>query len=154
VDNTVVRNDDVLRRGVGSSLPAAPQHSLIARLIQLISALTIVSGCVQLVAPGFVLSLVGGVRSAATEHFFSIVGMFMALFGGMLLQAMFHPSEQRLAIFWAGLQKFGASAMVAVGVTRHVFSPMALAIAAFDGLSGCIILWFWRRAGRVSGPPS
>jgi hypothetical protein len=103
---------------------------------------------VQLVAPQFILALIGADRNPTSEQLFSTIGMFMALFGGMLLQAMRSPSSQSVAIFWSALQKFGASAAVIIGVERHVFSVIALAIAAFDGLSGCIILWYWFQVRR------
>jgi hypothetical protein len=124
-----------------------PKGRGISWLIQLISLVTIVSGLVQLAMPQFVLKLVGATRDLTTEHFFAIIGMFMAIFGAMLLQAVRSPTDQRVAVFWAAMQKFGASAAVVIGFERHVFSALALAIAAFDGLSGCLILWYRTRRG-------
>ena len=120
-------------------------RSLVEWLVIAISVLTIISGLTQMVAPGFVLSLIKGQETPTSLHFFGIIGMFMALFGGMLLQAVRSPAPQRVAIFWAALQKFGASAAVAFGVEHRIFSALALAIASFDGLSGCLIFWYWSR---------
>ncbi len=131
-----------MERGIPHS-----KHRGILWLIQLISLATIVSGLVQLAIPQFVLKLVGAARDPTTEQFFATIGMFMAIFGAMLLLAVRSATDQRVAIFWAAIQKFGASVAVVIGFERHVFSALALAIAAFDGLSGCLILWFWKRRG-------
>jgi hypothetical protein len=112
-------------------------------LVWLIAASTLVSGVVQMVYPSFVLGLVAAARTPSTNHFFGIVGMFMALFGGMLLHALYAPVKQPVAIFWATLQKFGASTAVAIGVERNVFGRIALAIAAFDFVSGILVGWYW-----------
>ncbi|HQX83754.1 MAG TPA: hypothetical protein PKW63_18460, partial [Vicinamibacterales bacterium] len=80
----------------------------------------------------------------ASLHFFAIVGMFMVLFGGLLLNAMYSTRPQPVALFWAGLQKFGASAAVGIGVMNGVFSPLAWLVAGFDLLSAALILAYWR----------
>lgn len=74
-----------------------------------ISIIMVVSGLVQLSTPSFVLSMVGAEATASSKHFFGIVGMFMALFGSVLLQALLSSAHHPVAVFWAGLQKFGAS---------------------------------------------
>jgi hypothetical protein len=129
-------------------VPDPQRKGLVYWLILLISAATLISGLVQLVCPRFVLGIVGADSNVTSAQLFSAIGMFMALFGGMLLQAMRSPSNQSVAIFWSALQKFGASAAVIIGVERHVFSVIALAIATFDGLSGCLILWYWFQVRR------
>lgn len=107
-----------------------------------------VTGAVQLVAPAVMLHAVGGETSAGATHFFAIVGMFMILFGGLLWQGARPVPASSIALGWAALQKFGASAAVAVGVTRHVFSPLALIVASFDFASFVVIAWYWRKAAR------
>lgn len=104
------------------------------------------SGVVQLLFPGFVLRLVGASTEPAPRHFFGIIGMFMALFGGLLLQTLRAVEIQPIPIFWSGLQKLGASVAVAIGVQRGLFSPLALSISCFDFLSGVLILWYWKKA--------
>lgn len=106
------------------------------------------TGAVQLVAPAVVLHAVGGETTAGATHFFGIVGMFMILFGGLLWQGARPVPASSLALGWAALQKLGASAAVAVGVTRHVFSPLALVVASVDFASFIVIAWYWRRAAR------
>lgn len=113
-----------------------------------IGAITVVSGGAQVVAPGFVLGQLSVETNPASLHFFAIVGMFMVLFGGLLLQAMFSALPQPVALLWAGLQKFGASAAVGIGVMTGVFSSLAMLVAAFDLLSGALILGYWRSARK------
>ena len=115
-------------------------------VLVLISAATLVSGLVQMVVPGFVLSIVGASTDATSSHFFAIVGMFMLLFGGLLLQALLSPDHQSVAVFWAGLQKFGASVAVGLGVIGGIFGPLSWLVAGFDLLSGILIFAYWKRS--------
>jgi predicted acylesterase/phospholipase RssA len=121
-----------------------------------IAAATAMSGAVQLVAPGFVLGFLDAEASPASRHFFGIVGMFMFLFGGLLLHALMRPRENPAAFVWAGLQKLGAFAAVSLGVARGLFSPLALGVAGFDLLSALLIfgaLAHLRRAERPALAP-
>jgi hypothetical protein len=129
-------------------IPNTQPKGLVYWLILLISAATLISGLVQLICPSFVLDIVGADINATSAQLFATIGMFMALFGGMLLQAMRSPTNQSIAIFWSALQKFCASVAVIIGVERHVFAPIALAIASFDAISGCLVLWYWFQVRR------
>ncbi len=113
-------------------------------LLLIISVATVISGVVQLVKPDFVLGIVSAEATPASEHFFGIVGMFMALFGGMLMQVLLSNQQPPVVFLWAGFQKLGASAAVALGVARHVFGPLALGISAFDLTSGFLIFMYLR----------
>jgi uncharacterized protein YjeT (DUF2065 family) len=105
-----------------------------------IAAITVVSGAVQLVAPGFVLRMVGADTNPAAAHFFRIVGMFMVLFGGMTLQTVGTGENSPTALLWAGLQKFGAAVAVSWGVSSEVFGSAALGVAGFDFISGLVMI--------------
>ncbi len=118
---------------------------LVYWIILAISAITVVSGLVQMVAPGFVLGIVGVIRDTTSEQLFATIGMFMVVVGGMLFQALRSATNQQVAVFWVAMQKFGAFVAVFIGVQRHVFSSFALLIAIFDGLSGCLIFWYWTK---------
>jgi hypothetical protein len=120
-----------------------PKNALYWVLV-VISGLTVASGLFQVLATGFELQVLSAQATAASLHFFAIVGMFMVLFGGMMLQALLGDSDQPVAVLWAGLQKFGASAAVGIGVLHQVFSSLALLVAGFDLLSGILILLYWR----------
>jgi hypothetical protein len=113
-----------------------------------IAAITIASGLTQIVAPGFVLDRLSVDNTEATRQLFATVGMFMVLFGGMLIHALLDRAEHPIVVFWAALQKLGASAAVGIGVARGVVSGVALLVAGFDLLSGALGLAFWRRIRR------
>ncbi|MGA6827861.1 patatin [Nitrospira sp. NS4] len=110
-----------------------------------IGAITVLSGSLQMVAPGLVLTLIGGDMTPTSLHFFGIIGMFMVLFGGAMLQALLSPLHHPVVLFWASLQKFGASVAVGLGVLHLLFSPLALMVAGFDLLSGILGIWYWSR---------
>lgn len=111
-------------------------------ILAAISVATLVSGAVQLVAPGFELGFLSAESTPTSRHFFGIVGMFMVFFGGLLLHALVRPKENPAALVWAGLQKLGACAAVSLGVLRGIFSPLALGVAAFDLCSGVLVLGY------------
>ena len=127
-------------------------------LLLIISVVTVVSGLVQMITPGFVLGIVGGESTPTSRHFFGIVGMFMVLFGGLLLHALTSAAHHPVAVFWAALQKIGAFAAVSLGVLRDLFGPLALGVAGFDLLTGLLIFLYWRSirrpgAGGAPGGP-
>jgi hypothetical protein len=129
-------------------------HRLLRGVLVFIAWATVVSGLVQLLWPGFVLTLVGGDQAPASRHFFGIVGMFMVLFGGALAQGLRTNASDppdRIVLLWTGLQKLGASLAVGLGVERHLFAPIALGVAGFDLLSGILIFVYRAKAGGA--PP-
>jgi hypothetical protein len=113
-----------------------------------IAVITIFSGLVQLIVPGFELRMLSAEATPTSRHFFAIVGMFMVLFGGVLLQGLCSSAHHPIVVFWAGLQKFGAFAAVGLGVLHHIFAPLALLVASFDFLSGLLLFWYWRKIRR------
>ena len=147
MDGTVAGHHDVLR-AQGGARAEGGALTLVRRLLLLIAAVSVASGAVQLVAPRLVLRLIGGDTSPSAAHFFGIVGMFMVLFGGLLWQALRAPRPMPVPLFWAGLQKLGASAAVGLGVSRGLFSALALGVAGFDLLSAALALWYWNAVRR------
>jgi hypothetical protein len=115
--------------------------ALLARLLQAIGAITVVSGVVQLAVPAFVLRLVGGEPGASALHFFGIVGMFMLLFGLLMVYGV--GADQPAYPLWiAGAQKFGAAAAVMLGVFKGLFGPLAWGVSGFDFLSGILVVMY------------
>jgi hypothetical protein len=106
-----------------------------------IALITVASGALQMVCPATVLRMVGGEIGPSSDHFFGIVGMFMVLFGGLLFQGLLQG--ETIALFWAGLQKLGASGAVGLGVSHHLFSPLAWGLVGFDFCSAILILYLW-----------
>lgn len=112
-------------------------------LVVLIAFITLFSGLIQLVKPTFILGFVGKTGSSPeAAHFFAIVGMFMALFGGMVLHAVYSSVSNRQIILWSSFQKFGAFIAVAIGVFKGLFSALALGVAIFDLFSGIVFLLY------------
>ncbi len=118
----------------------------------IISVITILSGVVQMALPGVILAFMSAQIDPTTKHLFAIVGMFMALFGGLWLHALTRPDAQPVVSLWASLQKIGAFAAVGLGVLHQVFSPLALAVAGFDLLTGLIGLSYWWSTVKAAPP--
>ncbi|MCY1019437.1 patatin-like phospholipase family protein [Pyxidicoccus sp. MSG2] len=122
-------------------------------VIQAIAWVTIVSGAGMIVMPGTLLALLDAGTDLTSRHTFGIEGMFMVLFGSLLLHGMKSPRENGAAVLWAGVQKVAAFGAVSLGVLRGVFSPLALTVAVFDLLSGVVVLGylaFLRREQQAS----
>jgi hypothetical protein len=111
-------------------------------LVAIVSALTMISGLVQVFVPGFVLKVVGAQITPTTTHFFAIVGMFMFLFGGLTLHTVYSASPSRVTILWSAFQKFGASIAVGIGIINGIFSMLAAGVATFDFVSGIILILY------------
>jgi len=115
---------------------------IIQIIVVLISLATMVSGIVQVIAPRFVLGIVGSEVTSTTAYFFAIVGMFMILFGGLMLTTVYQAIPNRASVFWCALQKLGASLAVILGICHGIFQLPAGGIALFDGLSGILFLYY------------
>ena len=109
------------------------RRDLLFWLVVAIGALTVITGCVQILWPAPILALLSVQQpSPAALHFFGLVGMFMALFGGALLHALLGRRSSPVVVLWAGVQKFGAVAGVGIGVMHGSFAPLALFVTLFD----------------------
>jgi len=121
------------------------------RLITLvISIATVVSGAIQAIRPSFILGLVGGESAATSNHFFAIIGMFMFLFGCMMIHALYNAHENRAAVLWSAFQKLGASVAVFIGIYHHLFSPIAGLVAGFDFISFVLFFIYYRMIPRLN----
>lgn len=114
----------------------------ITLIVVVISVLTMVSGLTQVIMPGFVLNVIGAEISDISKHLFGIVGMFMALFGGLMLHTVYQTHTSRTAVFWCAMQKLGAFVAVSLGVYNELFSWMAMGVAVFDLISGILFLYY------------
>jgi O-antigen/teichoic acid export membrane protein len=110
--------------------------------IILISIATMISGIMQIVAPAYVLAFIGADQAAITTQLFATIGMFMLFFGAMMLQVIYSSGENKAAVLWSAIQKFGASIAVVLGVIKGLFLTIALAIALFDICSGFILVYY------------
>jgi hypothetical protein len=116
---------------------------LLIKIVFFIGIITIFSGLAQVINPELVLSVVGGEKSPGGNHSFAIIGMFMVLFGALVVHALSTETQEPVAIFWCSLQKLGAAVAVGIGVGKGLFSPLALAVAGFDLLSFFVMFVFW-----------
>ncbi|MGH9114645.1 MAG: hypothetical protein ACRDWW_02330 [Acidimicrobiales bacterium] len=117
--------------------------------LEVVGALTVVSGAVQAAAPRLVLDRLAHRPDALSSHLFATVGMFMTVSGGALLAALRLPAAGVGGpLAWCAAQKLGSSAAVALGVKRGVLSPLSLPVAAFDLASGLLAVSY---RARVKG---
>ena len=114
-------------------------------IILLISIATLFSGAMQVVAPAFVLNFVGAEIDTNTKQLFATIGMFMFMFGGMMVHALYHEDNNRVVVIWSGLQKLGASVAVFVGIFNGTFILLAAGVAVFDLLSGLLFFYYLRK---------
>lgn len=110
--------------------------------VVIISLITLSSGLAQVFMPAVVLNLIGAEATPLSTHLFGIVGMFMALFGGLMLHAVYSARAGQEAIWWCAFQKLGAFGAVSLGVLNGLFSVLALGVALFDLFSGILFLYY------------
>ena len=113
-------------------------------IIILISVVTLLTGIIQIIAPALILRLLGAEVSLTTIQIFATIGMFIAIFGGMLLHAIFTSSFHSRTILWSSFQKFGASAAIFIGICNGLFAPIATLAAVFELLSGILFIYYRR----------
>ena len=111
-------------------------------VILLIAIVTIFSGMMQVIAPAFVLHFVGVQIDDATKQLFATIGMFMFLFGGMMVHALYDVNDNRVVIIWSALQKLGASIAVGIGILYGIFALPAAGVALFDFCSGILFFYY------------
>jgi hypothetical protein len=109
-----------------------------------IAASTVGAGLVQVVAPGFVLDLVDAHSDETTRHLFAIIGMFMAVVGGLVGHNLLRPPDRERDDLWGAVQKAGAFAAVTLGLLNDVFAGLAVLIALNDLASSGMLLWYRR----------
>ena len=128
-------------------------EKLLYWVLVVISITTLISGIVQIFAPAFILDLISAEITAATRQCFATVGMFMFLFGGMLLQVLVSRQMVSPVFLWSGLQKIGAFIAVGLGVVNHVFGSKAMLVASFDLLSGILVFLYMRVTSSSASSP-
>jgi hypothetical protein len=77
------------------------------------------------------LRAVGAADPDPAPLLYRVVGMFMTVAGGLLVDGASEP----LALRWSLAQKTGAVLGVGLGVVTGSYRPRALAVAAFDAAS-------------------
>ena len=109
---------------------------------------TFLSGLLLVVAQRWILDILSAPTDTSDRLFFGIIGMFMAIVGGMLTQDLLQPTPSRIVVGWSALQKLCASAAMSLAVALSVFSYYGIALAAFDFCSALIAIGYWWRIRR------
>jgi hypothetical protein len=109
---------------------------------------TLVSGIVLIAAQRFVLDVLSAPTATSDRLFFGIIGMFMAVVGGMLSHALVRAPATGFVVFWSALQKLGASGAMSLAVALGVFSYYGIALAGFDFCSCLLAIGYWWRSTR------
>jgi hypothetical protein len=106
---------------------------------------TFLSGIFLIAAQRFVLDILSAPTATSDRLFFGIIGMFMAIVGGMLTQTLLQPPPSAVIVGWSALQKLGASVAMSLAVALSVFSYYGIALAAFDFCSAVLAAgYLWR----------
>ncbi|MDH5232947.1 MAG: patatin [Gammaproteobacteria bacterium] len=119
------------------------ENKFLIQVVFFIAIVTIASGLSQLIMPEMVLTIIGGEVTPGGAHSFAIIGMFMVFFGLLAIHALSTETQEPVAIFWCAIQKLGATIAVAMGVSKGLFSALALVVAAFDLFSFVVMMVFW-----------
>jgi len=114
-----------------------------------ISVVTVISGVSQIIKPEFVLDVIGAEISPLSNHLFAIVGMFMALFGSLMVHTVYQTHTSKTAVFWCAMQKLGAFIAVSLGVFQGLFSWLAMGVAIFDLLSAGLFFYYMKTLKAV-----
>jgi hypothetical protein len=110
---------------------------------------TFVSGVLLVVAQRFVLHLFSAPAATSDRLFFGIIGVFMAVVGGMLAQSL-RQAPSTVVVGWSALQKLCASAAMSLAVAISVFSYYGIILAAFDFSSAVLAIAYWWRLRRLA----
>ena len=117
-----------------------------------VGAVTAFFGLLLLAFPITMLHLLDAGTTDPAPYIFGIVGLFMLLFGGLLVDAARRPEPPPVALFWCFLQKVGATVAMLAGFITDVYGWLALLVAVFDGASALIVYGLWRREALRHGP--
>lgn len=117
-------------------------------LARAVGVTTAASGAVLVAAPAPALRLLGARRDEPAPFLFGVVGMFMAVSGGLLVDGCRTDPPAPLVLRWSLAQKVGATTAMCLGVRRGRYGRQALAVAAFDGAAAVLLTWLLLRAER------
>jgi hypothetical protein len=104
-------------------------------VLRAIGVTTAVSGLSLIAAPRTALLAMGARTNDPAPLLFRVVGMFMTVSGGLLIEDV----GNRRVLRWSLVQKAGAVTGVTLGVVGGQYRPPALLVACFDGLCAALI---------------
>jgi hypothetical protein len=115
------------------------------RVARFVGATTAASGASLIAAPRLSLRAMGAATGDPAPLLFRVVGMFMVVVGGQLVDASRAGDPPAVVQRWAIAQKVGATTAMTAGVAIGTYRRRALAVAAFDGASAIALLVAARR---------
>lgn len=119
-----------------------------ARLAQVLGMLTVATGVNVVVVPRLVLRLLGAPRRQPSPYLLQVIGMFIAISGGLLVDAARAAPKRGggvarggndVALRWSFAQKLAVVIAVVLGVRSGRLGRQALGVAAFDAVSAAVI---------------
>lgn len=119
-------------------------------VVIVLGALTVVAGLVQLVLTQAALAAMGIPPARDAVFLFRLASLLVLLFGAALLHGAVPAVPHRPMLLWPGLQKLAGAGFLLSGYASGLLSRSSVMVAAYDGLAGLFVLWFWRRSGRLS----
>lgn len=125
-------------------------YKLEHRLGMALAALLCGSGLVQLVQPGLMLRQMGASPDALASQLAATAGLFMAIIGGLLLQALWTRQGLRLILPWVVLEKAGYVVLLLWGLHQGVLQESVLPVAVLDSCAALLFLDLWRRGSGTS----
>jgi len=126
----------------------ASRRDLVRLALLGIAAGTFASGILLMAAQGWVLDILSAPTTTSDRLFFGIIGMFMAVVGGTLTQALLRPGTAAFVVGWSAVQKLGASGAMALAVALGVFSYYGIILSGFDFSSALLAIAYWWRIRR------
>jgi hypothetical protein len=110
-----------------------------------VGAATAASGVALMLMPRLALRLLGAGRTDPAPFFFRVIGMFMAVSGGSMVDVCRAPEPSPVGLRWALAAKTGAAVMVSGGIRSRRMGRQAWALAAIDAASAGLLVRIGRR---------
>lgn len=133
----------IVRDGAAFAGPTGLDGTL--RLAVVVGVGTAASGVALMVMPRLALRLLGAGRTDPAPFFFRVIGMFMAVSGGSMVDVCRAPAPSAQGLRWALAAKTGAAVMLSGGIRSRRLGKQAWALAGIDAASAGLLLRIIRR---------
>ncbi len=117
--------------------------------VVVVSLFTLATGVGQLILPEMMLENVGVTANGSLCGYFSVIGMYMALFAALILHAVYDARPNPIPLLWGAIQKAGVAIAICIGVAVGEFSISTVGIAGFDFFCALIYFLYWKNQKRT-----
>ncbi len=117
--------------------------------VVVVSIFTLATGLGQLILPEMMLENVGVTITGSLPGYFSVIGLYMALFAALILHAVYDARPNPIPLLWGAVQKAGVAIAIFIGVVVGEFSISAVGIAGFDSFCAVIYILYWKKQKRA-----